>query len=82
MFGLEDQKKKKGKNDEFVYELEKELKNRTYLNEVKTKIEQRIQLIKVTLRSGESKEEFDRFGVLLHGYAAVLKVLGRLKTVK
>lgn len=80
MFGLEDQKKKKG--DEFIFELESELKDRGHYNKIKERIDSRVQLIKETLRSGESKEEFDRFGMLLHGYTAFLKVMARLKTVR
>lgn len=80
MFGLEDQKKKK--DNEFIFELENELKDRAHYNRIKTQIDSRVQLIKETLRSGESKEEFDRFGMLLHGYTAFLKVMARLKTVR
>lgn len=80
MFGLEDQKKKKDKAEEFVFEFEKELKNRGYYAKTKERLDARIQMIKETLRSGESKEEFDRFGMLLHGYTAVIKVMSRLKT--
>lgn len=80
MFGLEDQKKKKEKADEFIFELENELKNKGYCSKVKTQIEERIQLIKNTLRSGECKDDFDRYGMLLHGYTAVLKVMARLNT--
>lgn len=82
MFGLEDQKKKKDKAEEFIYELEKELKDRNYFNKTKARIEQRIQLVKEVLRSGESKEDFDRYGMLLHGYTAFLKIIARLKTIK
>lgn len=82
MFGLEDHKKKKEKADEFIYELETELKNRAFFAKTKERIESRIQLVKEVLRSGESKEEFDRYGTLLHGYTAFLKVIARLKTVK
>ncbi len=75
MFGLEDQKKKK--NEDFVFELEKSLKVRKEHQEFKKRIDSRIQRIKEILRSGESKEEFDQFGVLLHGYTSLLKVLAR-----
>jgi len=76
MFGLENQKRKK-KTEEFVFDLEKELsKSKTY-REIKQKIEARIQSIKEILRVGENKEEFDQFGVLLHGYTSLLKVLSR-----
>lgn len=75
MFGLEDQKKKKA--DDFVFELESELKNSKKHQDLKKRVENRIQKIKETLRSGENKEEFDQFGLLLHGYTSLLKVMAR-----
>lgn len=75
MFGMEDQKKKK--SAEFIFELEKELKNGKLHKDFKEKIEKRIQSIKEVLRSGENKEEFDSYGVLLHGYTSLLKVMSR-----
>lgn len=76
MFGLENQKKKK-QPEEFVFELEKELKNAQKHKEIKAKVEARVQTIKDHLRSGENQEDFDRFGMLLHGYNALLKVMSR-----
>lgn len=77
MFGLESQKKKKPSN-EFVFELEEELKDPTKHKQIKQKVEQRLQKIKDFLRTGgENQEEFDRFGFLLHGYNSVLKVMSR-----
>lgn len=76
MFGLEDQKKKKTVQP-FVFDLEKELKNKQKLKEIRQMIEERIQDIKKVLRSGENSEEFDQFGVLLHGYTSFLKVISR-----
>lgn len=76
MFGLESQKKKKPV-EEFVFELEAELKNSKKNKELRQKVEERIQKIKETLRSGENQEEFDRFGLLLHGYTSLLKVMSR-----
>ena len=75
MFGLEDQKNKKP--EPFVFELESELKDAKKYREIKQKIEGRIQKIKAQLKSGESKDEFDQFGVLLHGYTSLLKVIAR-----
>lgn len=77
MFGLEDQKKKKKHAAEFIFELEKELKTAKKHKEIKQKVEGKIQKIKELLRSGENKEEFDQFGVLLHGYTSLLKVMSR-----
>lgn len=76
MFGLEDQKKKKT-NEEFVFELEKELKNNKLHTEIKKKVEARIQQVKEILRSGEEKEDFEKFGAVLHGYTSLLKVMAR-----
>lgn len=81
MFGLENQKKKKVA-DEFVFDLEKELKIAKKQKELKDKIENRIQEIKEVLRSGENKDEFDKFGVLLHGYTSLLKVIARFNVAK
>lgn len=75
MFGLEDQKKKKA--EDFVFELERELKSAKKHQEIKQRVENRIQKTKEVLRSGENKEEFDKFGVLLHGYTSLLKVIAR-----
>lgn len=75
MFGLEDQKKKKA--DDFIFELEKDLKVGKKNQDLKKRIEDRIQKIKEILRSGENKEEFDQFGLLLHGYTSLLKVMAR-----
>lgn len=76
MFGLEDQKKKK-KSAEFVFDLETELKNAKKHQEIKKAVEARIQKVKEVLRGGENKEEFDQFGLLLHGYTSLLKVMAR-----
>lgn len=76
MFGLEDQKKKK-KNEEFVFDLESDLKNAHKHQGIKKAVEEKIQKIKEALRGGENKAEFDRFGALLHGYTSLLKVMAR-----
>jgi hypothetical protein len=78
MFGLENQKKKI-KIDEFVFDLENDLKDSKKQKEFKNKIENRIQKIKENLRSGDNKEDFDKFGALLHGYTSLLKVMSRFK---
>ena len=72
MFGLEGQQKKK-KTEEFVFELEKELKDPKKFQEIKVKVEKRIQKIKDSLRSGDDQEEFDRFGLLCRAITRSLK---------
>lgn len=81
MFGLEDQKKKK-QIAEFLYDLEIELKEPGKLKEINKTIEKRSQRIKEILRSGADEEDFKRFGLLLQGYSAVLKVVTRAVTKK
>jgi len=75
MYGLENQKKKKGQ--EFTFDLEKDLKKMQKYQELKKKIEGRVQAIKEVLRGGGDKEDFDKFGVALHGYVSLLKVISR-----
>jgi len=76
MFGLENQKKKKA--EEFIFDLEKDLKVGKKHREIRKRIEDQMQKIKESLRSGEDKDRFDKFGVLLHGYASLLKVMSRI----
>lgn len=77
MYGLES--KKRRDYEEFVFELEKDLKVAKTHQEIKAKIDSRTQKIKEALRTGGNKEEFDLFGVLLHGYTSILKVMSRIK---
>ena len=78
MFALE----KKGKAL-FEFDLEKELKeNPSKAKEVLKTVEKRITDIKNTLRQGAGSEDFDKLGVLLHGYAALLKVLTKIANKK
>lgn len=81
MFGLEKEGKKKSQ-DEFTFDLEAELKEPGYFAKLKKKVEERIQRVKTALRSGESKEDFDRLGLLLHGYTSLLKVINRTRLQK
>lgn len=76
MFGLEGQRKKK-KSAKFEFELENELLDTKKHKELKTHVENRIQEIKKLLRDGENKKEFERFGLILHGYTSLLKVFSR-----
>jgi hypothetical protein len=78
MFGLE----KKGKAL-FEFDLEKDLKsNSSKTKELLKTVEDRILEIKNTLRQGTASEDFDKLGVLLHGYAALQKVLTRIANKK
>jgi len=78
MFGLE----KKGKAL-FEFDLEKELKsNPAKIKELLKTVENSIQDIKNILRQGTEAEDFDKFGILIHGYAALQKVLTRIANKK
>jgi hypothetical protein len=74
MFGLE--KKPKGP---FEFDLELDLKKNPKMGKELLKIvEQRISELKNLLRQGAETEDFDDYGVLLHGYAALQRVLKRI----
>lgn len=78
MYGLE----KKGRTL-FEFDMEKELKeNPSKAKELLKLCEEKIQEIKTILRQGTSSSEYDQFGVLLHGYAALQKVLTRIANKK
>lgn len=75
MFGLE---KKPG--DKFAFDLEKEIKEKPSRGkEILDKVEKRIHEIKKNLREGANEKDFDKLGILLHGYAALQKVLRKVK---
>lgn len=74
MFGLKDDK---GKDQPAVFDLEKDLKGSGKQKEIKEKIQGRMLKIKSHLREGLTQDDFNQFGVLLHGYAALLKVIAR-----
>ena len=79
MFGLEGDKKKQKPQSDFTFDLERDMTDSTKQKEFKKGIEDKVAQIKQILRSGENKEQFDQFGELLHGYASLLKVIGRIK---
>jgi len=78
MFGLEGDKKKSGK--EFVFDLESEIKDVNKYKELVDTVEKRTRRIKNMLRKGIKKEEYGQLGILLAGYVALLKVVGRIGT--
>jgi len=75
MFGLE---KKPG--EKFAFDLEKEIKAKPSRGkEILDNVEKRIQEMKKHLREGANEKDFDQLGILLHGYAALQKVLRKVK---
>lgn len=78
MYGLE----KEGKTL-FEFDLEKDLKgNPTKGKELLKTIETRIQEIKNALRQGAGSEDFDKLGVILHGYTALQKIVTKITSKK
>ncbi len=76
MFGLE----KRKEMGEESFELEKELADAEKAAQMRKRTEERIQKLKGLLRSGGQPEEFDQYGVLLHGYAALQKLITQERT--
>ncbi len=78
MFGLGKEKKAKV----FEFELEKELKDDAIQKRLMQKAESRVLEIKGILRQGTEQENFERLGLLLHGYSALLKTLSNVNINK
>jgi hypothetical protein len=75
MFGLENKP-----GEKFAFDLEKEIKTNPHRGkEILEKVENRIQELKKHLREGANEKDFDQLGLLLHGYAALQKVLRKVK---
>ncbi len=74
MFGLQGDKK----GEEFVFDLEVEAKDPSQGRKLNELILSRTSEVKTILRSGKNQEEFDQFGVLLHGYTSLQKVIARV----
>lgn len=78
MFGLE-----KKPNEPFQFDLEVDLrKDPTKAKEMLKAIDERIGKLKNLLRQGAETDDFDDYGVLLHGYVALQKVLKKVTTKK
>ncbi len=74
MYGLE--KKPSGP---FEFDLEMDLKkDPKKAKELSQSVEEQIGKLKTLLRQGAENEDFDDYGVLLHGYAALQRVLKRV----
>lgn len=87
MFGLEDspgtgKEKKAKKAESFVFDLEVEVKDLKNHRALSGQIQDKVQKIKTTLRSGADKESFDVLGVVLHGYTSLQKVLNKASKSK
>jgi hypothetical protein len=75
MFGME---KKSG--EKFAFDLEKEIKaNPSHGKKILEKADARIHEIKNNLREGAGEKDFDKLGILLHGYSALQKILRKVK---
>lgn len=74
MYGL-----KKEPKEPFQFDLEADLKkDPKQAKEMLKSIEERIGKLKTLLRQGAENEDFDEYGVLLHGYAALKKTLEKI----
>ena len=75
MFGLESKP-----GEKFTFDLEKEIKTQPHRGkEILEKVEKRLKDLKKHLREGANEKDFDQLGLLLHGYAALQKVLRKVK---
>ena len=78
MFGME-----KNERALFEFDLEKELRqNPTKVKDLLKLVEATIQEIKGLMRQGAATIDFDRYGILLHGFAGLQRVLNRIANKK
>lgn len=74
MYGLE-----KKPEARFAFDLEKEIKKKPqHGKDILEKAEKKMAEIKKTLREGADQKDFDHLGTLLHGYAALQKILRKV----
>jgi hypothetical protein len=78
MFGL----KKEESKPIYEYDLEKELKDDKKQKILLDKAEKNVLEIKTLLRQGADQQEFEKLGILLHGYSALLKTLSNVISKK
>lgn len=75
MFGLEKKEKKK----KFQFDLEQEIHDDPEKGKKLIKqAEERMEELKKLLREGLQEEEFEQFGILLHAYSAMQRILKRM----
>ena len=76
MYGLEKQKK----GQKFQFDLELELKKGSdKVQKILQSTEERMKEIKDVLREQKvDKKELDEYGILLHGYAALQKIIKKV----
>ncbi len=78
MFGLE-----KKERSLFEFDLEKELRlHPSKTRELLKLTESLIQDVKTAMRQGASTQDFDRYGILLNGFAGLQRVLTRIANKK
>jgi len=74
MFGLEQQPK-----EPFQFDLETDIKtDPAKAKEILKSVDERMARLKQKLREGAETDDFDEFGVLLHGYTALQRIIGRI----
>lgn len=74
MFGLK--KNQPPGRERFMFDLELEIREHPATGKILIdKASRYMQEIKTALREGVSEKDFDKLGVLLHGYTALKKVL-------
>lgn len=74
MFGLEKKPK-----EPFQFDLEADIRsNPAKTKEILKSIDERMSKLKTLLRQGAETDDFDDYGVLLHAYTALQRVIGRI----
>ena len=83
MFDLQGKQNQPEKaKSEFFFDLEIELRDPAKMKEYTHRVEEKIQKIKALMRTGENKDSYANYNILLQGYTGLLKIFSRLQQKK
>ncbi|WP_338028201.1 DUF5398 family protein [Candidatus Chlamydia corallus] len=77
MFNMENTAKEE-KNSQPLLDLEQDMQDHNRAQELKASVQDKVHKLNALLREGSDKESFGQQQVLLAGYVALQKVLGRI----
>lgn len=77
MFGFNKKGKEKESKPFFEFPLEKDIQDSDKLEAMMESAEKQISILKKAIQEGAKPEEYEKLGILLHGYSALLKVFNK-----
>ncbi|SFV98938.1 DUF5398 family protein [Chlamydia abortus] len=78
MFNMENTAAKEDRSSHQLFDLEKDMQDLSKAQEIKANVQDKVQKLHVSLREGSDKASFEKQQIVLAGYLALQKVLGRI----